>query len=280
VGFILHSMLLVPYFSWKHSHAQHHARTNNLEQDTNHLPRMKHVDLCVDGRRHVGFPVISAAKFAEEPKKDLSACSRLLKILGLTGMGWPLYLLFDVSGPPAHDDIPWVSHFNPFCAYFPKPMAKWVMLSDLGLLAWIWFLFRCQRAFGSLNVLFYYGIPYLINNHWLITVTLLQHIEFGANKYTASEWTWVRGAFGTIDRDYGIFLNYAHHHIADSHVIHHLFSKMPFYHAVRATKILKESRVFGQYYHDSAESWYGALWDVVGTGRWVKESEHLLTFKN
>jgi omega-6 fatty acid desaturase (delta-12 desaturase) len=25
VGFVLHSMLLVPYFSWQHSHAVHHA---------------------------------------------------------------------------------------------------------------------------------------------------------------------------------------------------------------------------------------------------------------
>ena len=41
VGFIFHTMLLVPYFSWQYTHAQHHARTNNLEEDTNHLPRMK-----------------------------------------------------------------------------------------------------------------------------------------------------------------------------------------------------------------------------------------------
>ena len=41
VGFIFHTMLLVPYFSWQYTHAQHHARTNNLEDDTVHLPRMK-----------------------------------------------------------------------------------------------------------------------------------------------------------------------------------------------------------------------------------------------
>ena len=32
VGYILHSALLVPYFSWQRSHAVHHSRTNHLEE--------------------------------------------------------------------------------------------------------------------------------------------------------------------------------------------------------------------------------------------------------
>ena len=30
VGYILHSLLLVPYFSWQRSHAVHHSRTNHV----------------------------------------------------------------------------------------------------------------------------------------------------------------------------------------------------------------------------------------------------------
>lgn len=30
VGFVLHSLLLVPYFSWQYSHGKHHAKTNHL----------------------------------------------------------------------------------------------------------------------------------------------------------------------------------------------------------------------------------------------------------
>ena len=153
------------------------------------------------------------------------------------------------------------------------------MISDIGLVAWAWFLFRCYKNFGAMNILFYYFIPYLIVNHWLVTITFLQHTDWDIDRFAPSEWTWLRGAFGTIDRDYGMFLNYAHHHIADSHVIHHLFSKMPHYNAIRATKFLKESPVFGRYYNESRESWYGALWNIVGTGRWMKESDHVLTFK-
>ena len=55
IGFILHTMLFVPYFSWQYTHAQHHARTGNLEQDTNHLPRME-----FDPERDYGFEVISS----------------------------------------------------------------------------------------------------------------------------------------------------------------------------------------------------------------------------
>ena len=31
VGFVLHSVLLVPYYSWARSHAVHHAHCNHLE---------------------------------------------------------------------------------------------------------------------------------------------------------------------------------------------------------------------------------------------------------
>ena len=44
VGFIVHTMLLVPYFSWQQTHAQHHAATNNLEHDSlAQSPRMRFV---------------------------------------------------------------------------------------------------------------------------------------------------------------------------------------------------------------------------------------------
>eukprot|EP01084_Bolivina_argentea_P293606 504997_1 len=122
VGFILHTMLLVPYFSWQYSHAKHHAKTNNLELDTVHVPRMKH---------------------AKEPNdyskpRNRGMIDRLVRILKLSVLGWPLYLLFDVTGPPGHDDISFVNHFNPYCLYFPKYMVNLVVLSDIGLIGWIW----------------------------------------------------------------------------------------------------------------------------------------------
>ncbi len=53
--------------------------------------------------------------------------------------------------------------------------------------------------------------------------------------FRAKEYTWLRGALCTVDRSFGPLLNWAFHHIHDTHVCHHLFSKMPFYHAEEAT---------------------------------------------
>ena len=38
VGFVLHSSLLVPYYSWQFSHAKHHSKTNHLMDGESHNP--------------------------------------------------------------------------------------------------------------------------------------------------------------------------------------------------------------------------------------------------
>ena len=38
VGYVLHSVLLVPYFSWQRSHAVHHQHTNHITKGETHVP--------------------------------------------------------------------------------------------------------------------------------------------------------------------------------------------------------------------------------------------------
>ena len=71
------------------------------------------------------------------------------------------------------------------------------------------------------------------------------------------------GALSTVDRDYGPFLNTLHHHIADTHVLHHLFSAIPHYHAVEATEAIKP--ILGQYY--ARDGGRGVLRSVWGDFR-------------
>lgn len=80
-----------------------------------------------------------------------------------------------------------------------------------------------------------YIIPYLVVNNWLVMITLLQHTHPKLPHYNDKEWDWLRGALATVDRSYGI-LDYFFHHIADTHVAHHLFSTMPHYHAEEVQK--------------------------------------------
>lgn len=40
VGFVLHSLLLAPYFSWKYSHARHHRNTGSVAKDEVFLPEV------------------------------------------------------------------------------------------------------------------------------------------------------------------------------------------------------------------------------------------------
>ena len=75
-----------------------------------------------------------------------------------------------------------------------------------------------------------YIAPYLIVNMWLVMITLLQHTHPSLPHYSDQEWEWLRGALSTVDRSYGL-LDIVFHHIADTHVCHHLFSAMPHYHA-------------------------------------------------
>ena len=79
-----------------------------------------------------------------------------------------------------------------------------------------------------------YVIPYLVVNNWLVMITLLQHTHPKLPHYNDKEWDWLRGALATVDRSFG-FLDFFFHHIADTHVAHHLFSTMPHYHAEEVT---------------------------------------------
>lgn len=45
IGLVLHSMLLVPYHSWRFTHSQHHKATNNIEKDIAFVPDVNKISL-------------------------------------------------------------------------------------------------------------------------------------------------------------------------------------------------------------------------------------------
>jgi omega-3 fatty acid desaturase (delta-15 desaturase) len=94
---------------------------------------------------------------------------------------------------------------------------------------------------GTANFAVVCMAPWLVMSFWLFMVTYLQHHSEDGNLYTDDTWTFERGAFQTVDRDYGKWINRLSHHMMDGHVVHHLFfTRVPHYHLEKATKSLVE----------------------------------------
>ncbi len=105
-----------------------------------------------------------------------------------------------------------------------------MLVSDIALAIVCLGLWRIKVAMGLVWLLKFYVAPLLVVNHWLVMITFLQHTHPELPHYEDSEWDWLRGALATVDRSYGV-LDHVFHHIADTHVTHHLFSQIPHYHA-------------------------------------------------
>lgn len=216
IGFVLHSFLMVPYFSWKHSHAKHHRYANHLEKDTAFVPRRQH-ELSISEWLHEAL--------------HLTEDMPLLTLILLAGhqlFGWQTYLLMHATAgrenfPPAEGQTkPIESHFNPHATMFSNGQKLQVLLSDLGLLvmgALLWF---ASQHLGW-QILLLYGVPYLWVNHWIVAITFLHHNHPQAKHFEPSAWTFTEGALSTVDRDFGWIGRNLFHGIIEYHVVHHLF---------------------------------------------------------
>ncbi|CAA2993946.1 delta(12)-fatty-acid desaturase FAD2-like [Olea europaea subsp. europaea] len=248
VGLILHSALLVPYFSWKFSHRRHHSNTGSLDRDEVFVPKFK-------------SEIRGFAKHLNNPP------GRVIILLVQLTLGWPLYLLFNASG--RHYER-FACHYDPYSPIYLDSERTLILISDAGVLAVIYGLYCLVAARGLIWVLCVYGGPLLIVNGFLVLITYLQHTHPSLPHYDSTEWDWLRGALATADRDYGI-LNKVFHNITDTHVAHHLFSTMPHYHAMEATKAIK--LILGNYYQFVGTPIFKAMWREVKECIYVEPDE-------
>ncbi|KAL6909734.1 hypothetical protein ACP4OV_001393 [Aristida adscensionis] len=240
VGFALHTALLVPYFSWKHSHRRHHANSGSLHRDEVFVPRRR--SELAPYARHV----------------HRSAAGRVAFLAAQLAVGWPLYLACNAAGRPYPR---FASHYDPNSPIFSGRRERaQVLVSDAGVLAVSLALWRLAAGFGFWTVARVYGAPLLVVNAWLVLVTYLQHTDPAVPRYGAGDggWDWLSGALATVDRDYGAFLAGAFHNITDTHVVHHLFPSMAHYHAAEATRAIRP--VLGEYYRFDATPIARAAW--------------------
>lgn len=169
-GWVLHSSLLVPYFSWKYSHSKHHKATGNMERDMVFVPRTREQHAT-----RLGKMAHELAELTEE-----TPIYTLAMLLGQQLVGWPYYLLANVTGHNYHErqregrgkgkhNGPGggVNHFDPRSPIFEARDAKFIVLSDIGIGLTLVGLIYLGNMFGWTNMLVWYGIPYLWVNHWL-----------------------------------------------------------------------------------------------------------------
>lgn len=252
VGLILHSLLLVPYFSWQRSHAVHHANCNHLETGETHVPSLQSSPWAM-------FSIKLKALLGPAAYAMVSIAVHLL-------VGWPLYLLFGVTGGPDHG-FP-TSHFTntpPFNAGIRKLFpGKWVDLmpiSNCGIGLTLIALAILMVNTSVARVLCVYGLPYLVINGWLVCYTWLQHTDRTIPHFSGSEWDWAKGALQTVDRPYGPILNLLHHGIGSTHVAHHLNPRIPHYNAWKATAIIRQQ--FPDHVQYDSTPIHQAMWRIA-----------------
>jgi len=171
VGFILHSSLLVPYFSWKISHRKHHKGTAHMKRDMVFVPRTREQH-C----ERFGIPTEKMHEIVGDTPLYAAyyIATRLL-------FGWPAYLLTNDTGHDFHEGQPeergrgkrnglftGVNHFNPSSPLFSAKDAQLIFLSNLGILATAAVLYTLgSRYYGWGSLLKWYFVPYLWVNTWL-----------------------------------------------------------------------------------------------------------------
>lgn len=209
VGEISHSMIcLTPFIPWKKSHLQHHLNHNHLEKDYSH-------QWFVREESHNLHPLIQLSYQTRNVQLPI------------------LYLVYLLLGVPDGGHVYFYGRLWEKESFSEKAKASVSVLISIMTATALW------TTMGTADFVVVCMIPWLILSLWLFTVTYLQHHSDDGKLYTDDTWTFTKGAFQTVDRDYGSIVNKLSHHMMDGHVIHHLFfTRVPHYHLKEATDAL------------------------------------------
>jgi omega-3 fatty acid desaturase (delta-15 desaturase) len=210
VGEISHSMFcLTPFIPWRLSHRKHHVHHNHVEKDYSHQ------------------------WFVRENKDELEwwiKASHATRNIQLPILYF-VYLMVGV--PDGGHVIPFYGRLwedQTLKTKFRGLLSSCISIATAGSL-WKWM--------GTADFTVVCMVPWMVMSFWLFMVTYLQHHSEEGKLYTDKTYTFVKGAFETVDRSYGKWTNKLSHHMMDGHVMHHLFfEKVPHYQLEKATKSL------------------------------------------
>ncbi|KAI9465606.1 fatty acid desaturase-domain-containing protein [Lactarius psammicola] len=290
VGWVLHSSLGVPYHSWRITHAKHHASTGHMTQDQVFVPRTRSQfglpPLNPDGENHLGSSIkTEVLKELQEAIGD-SPIGTLFGAGAYLLFGWPMYLIRNAGGQKRYPKG--TNHFSPEAVMFAPHQFGQVILSDVGILLWLGTLATWTYQSGFSQVLRLYLVPYLWANHWLVLITFLQHTDPLLPHYRSEEFTFPRGALATLDRnllgDLGSFMGWigatTTHGISETHVAHHVSSKIPHYNAWEASTALKKRLAASGIQLEGRPGGWAEVYRVFRQCRFVEDEGNILFYKN
>ncbi|KAH9930829.1 fatty acid desaturase-domain-containing protein [Fomitopsis serialis] len=259
VGYITHTLLWTPYFSWQISHHRHHSNHASMERDEVYIPKT---------RSDLGIPKEGEVEFDYEDYFGDTPVYTLFMLIRQQLLAFPAYLLFNVSG---RKDYPkGTNHFDPKSVLFTERQRNAVILSNIGIASMAWVLAVVSRIWGASEVIKYYGIPWLLVTHWFIMITYLHHTDMELPHYRNGQWNFQRGAAATVDRNFlGWQGRFFLHDVAHFHVIHHFFPMIPFYNGAEATDYLKA--FIGDHYRYSDKPVFQALWETYNNCQFVED---------
>ncbi|KAF9043625.1 hypothetical protein BDZ89DRAFT_1059542, partial [Hymenopellis radicata] len=268
LGSLLHTALLTPYWSWKYVHRRHHSNHASLECDEVYIPHT---------RSELGLPQPGHDDGQFEEYFGDTPIYTMLMLVRQQVLAFPAYLWFNASGQKSYPR--WSNHFNPNGVMFSDDQRLGVVLSDIAMISMAFIISQFCATFGWLQVLKFYGIPWLAVNHWFVMITYLHHSDPVLPHYRKGVWNFQRGAAATIDRDFlGWQGRFFLHDVAHFHVVHHFFPKMPWYHGEAATGYLRH--VLGPHYHHSSLPVFKVLWHNYTVCQFIDDEGDVVFYRD
>ncbi|KAJ7229756.1 fatty acid desaturase-domain-containing protein [Mycena haematopus] len=276
LGYILHTALFTPYFAWRSTHRAHHKAVGSMERDENYVPAV---------RSELGLRPDNNKDRPENPKQQFdyhevfedTPLYTLGKMLVMQILGLQLYFVANTMGSPSYPKG--TNHFSPLSPLFKRHERLGILASDVGLIFMGYVLWRYTGHVGLAAMLKLYFVPYLLSNHWIVLITFLHHCDPTLPHYRKNQWTFVRGAVGTVDRPImGWIGRFFFHNVSHDHVAHHLFSSIPFYNQPLVTEHLKT--VLGEHYNYDPTPSFRALYRSFTECAFVEDEGEIIFYKN
>jgi len=246
IGHISHTFILVPFHSWRLSHHLHHTYHSHVQKDHSYV-------------------ATTQTKY-----ESMAPAARIYRYTFYLFGGWPLYLLMGMAD---RDDY----HFWPNDALCKNEEEKSQMRESIAwIIGFVGILALIGYYQGLSTLLVYYLPPYIVFSMWISLVTHLHHTHPDVPWFRDPDWSYMRGALSTVDRNYGI-VEPIHHDIG-THTVHHLFNKIPHYHLKEATVAIKP--ILGEYHKKSEDQVLSAMLKIWNHCRYVSDVGSVMFYQS